>query len=170
MVVGFESVFRGVQTALKDARRHPWTKHLPHTKIMNRLGRLSDDIIKEAGLVARSQTDSLLKDLRAKRMPVDDKDGAVVLDSYFRGEPPFRKAKARQDFPDAFILAAARRLAVPFSFVCYVDLDFMVYRAEAFSVPDWVHVEMGDFSEETYFPASGSRDAIISGTLDLKQA
>jgi rRNA-processing protein FCF1 len=39
-------------------------------------------------------------------LPIDISHGKKVVDSYFRGNPPFKKQKNREDFPDAFIWQA----------------------------------------------------------------
>jgi len=59
-------------------------------------------------------------------------------------------------------------LFVPFSVDCELELDFSVYRSDVFHVPDWVHVDMGDFEEDYYFDASGCRLATVHGELLLQ--
>jgi hypothetical protein len=58
-------------------------------------------------------------------------------------------------------------ISVPISFEAEVELDFYVFRSEAFDVPDWVNVSMGDFEEDHYFEASGSRRARFNARLVL---
>lgn len=48
-------------------------------------------------------------------------------------------------------------LSIPIEFSAEVHLDFMVFRAEAFDVPDWVSVSIGDFEHDHYFDAEGYR-------------
>lgn len=48
-------------------------------------------------------------------------------------------------------------LSIPIAFSSEVLLDFLVYRAEAFDVPDWVSVSLGDFEHDHYFDAQGYR-------------
>jgi hypothetical protein len=43
------------------------------------------------------------------RVPIDPLDSSTVLQGYFRGDPPFKTVKSREDFPDAFIAQAALR-------------------------------------------------------------
>lgn len=59
-------------------------------------------------------------------------------------------------------------LFVPFSVDCELELDFGVYRSDVFHVPDWVHVDMGDFEEDYYFDASGCRLTTVHGELLLQ--
>jgi len=48
-------------------------------------------------------------------------------------------------------------LSVPITFSAEILLDFMVFRADAFDVPDWVSVSIGDFERDHYFEADGYR-------------
>lgn len=57
---------------------------------------------------------------------------------------------------------------VPFVVDCELELDFEVYRSNAFDVPAWVHVSIGDFERDHYFEASGCRPARVTGQLRLQ--
>jgi hypothetical protein len=58
-------------------------------------------------------------------------------------------------------------LTVPLAFEADLELQFSVYRMDAFSVPNWVRVRLGDFEEDHYFEASGSRRAAFWGRMVL---
>ncbi len=47
-------------------------------------------------------------------------------------------------------------------------LHFMVYRADAFDVPDWVSVSLGDFEKDHYFEAEGYRELAIQVPVSVK--
>ena len=59
-------------------------------------------------------------------------------------------------------------ISIPFTFTATVELEFYVYRMDTFSVPDWVHVSMGDFEKDHYFEASGSLRLQFKGDLSVK--
>jgi len=56
---------------------------------------------------------------------------------------------------------------VPFQFTCDADLDLQVFRSDAFSMPDWIHVSLGDFEEDHYFEGEANRELKISGWLSF---
>ena len=58
-------------------------------------------------------------------------------------------------------------VAVPFTFDAEVFLQFHVFRGESFSVPDWVHVDIGDFDDH-YFPASGYKTLTFSASVSAQ--
>jgi hypothetical protein len=47
-------------------------------------------------------------------------------------------------------------------------LSFSVFRSEAFDVPDWVSVSIGDFEEDHYFDAEGYRIVIAQVDLSVR--
>jgi hypothetical protein len=59
-------------------------------------------------------------------------------------------------------------VSVPLSFETTIELDFHVYRGDAFDVPDWVSVSYGDFEDDHYFEASGTREARYTARLVLE--
>jgi len=59
-------------------------------------------------------------------------------------------------------------MSVPMSFETTIDLDFYVYRGDAFDVPDWVSVSYGDFEDDHYFEASGTREGRYTARLVLE--
>ncbi|WP_404418214.1 PIN domain-containing protein [Brevundimonas vesicularis] len=54
------------------------------------------------------------------------------------------------------------------NFQTEVVLSFMIYRSEAYDVPDWVFVSHGDPEEDHYFEAEGERAISVSLTLAVK--
>lgn len=60
-------------------------------------------------------------------------------------------------------------ILVPFEFSCELQLDFMVYGPNSFSVDDWVSISFPrDFESSSYFEASGYRVGIVSGWISLR--
>lgn len=47
-------------------------------------------------------------------------------------------------------------------------LSFMVFRGDAFDVPDWVSVSLGDFENDHYFEAEGYHELIIQVPVSVK--
>jgi len=47
-------------------------------------------------------------------------------------------------------------LSTTITFTSDVEIEFPVYRGDAFSVPEWVSVSEGDFEKDDYFDATGS--------------
>ena len=58
--------------------------------------------------------------------------------------------------------------SVPFSVRLEALLEFNVYRADAFDVPNWVHVSIGDFEDDHYFEAEGYAELLIHGWLAFR--
>lgn len=276
--------------------RHRLLSEMTHAKELKGLADAGDDLVNNARDVSGQCCQKLLDRLEASIHPVSPDDTAVVLDSYFAGAPPFSEVKARNDFPDAFILEALKRLTtfgtreiqavtadarlgkaisdvsgvtrfesikdllassviqaaneilplakrwtpereaevvaelqkrnafltttmqslaesslfqetacgnipedngeatityigelsgltfdwadrdelgpgwigVPFGFECEAGLEFMVYRADSLHVPHWVNVDFGDFEEDHYFEASGSRKITVEGLATIR--
>lgn len=53
-------------------------------------------------------------------------------------------------------------------FECEVNLSFMVYKNDAFDLPDWVTVSYGDPEEDHYFDAEGGRRIAVKLVLAAK--
>jgi hypothetical protein len=58
-------------------------------------------------------------------------------------------------------------ILVPFEFICDAGLDLLVYRSDAFSMPDWIHVSIGDFEEDYYFEGEGNRKLRVKGRFSF---
>lgn len=56
----------------------------------------------------RQEFDSWSRHVGAENHPIKEHHGERVAKAYFSGKPPFKKAKAREDMPDAFILETVR--------------------------------------------------------------
>lgn len=59
-------------------------------------------------------------------------------------------------------------VSVPMSFETTIELDFSVFRGDGLDVPDWVSVSYGDFEDDHYFEASGTREARYTARLVLE--
>lgn len=59
-------------------------------------------------------------------------------------------------------------VSVPIAFQADLMLHFFVFRGDAFHVPDWVSIEMGDFEEDHSFEAEGERTFSCTANLSLK--
>jgi PIN domain len=58
-------------------------------------------------------------------------------------------------------------LLVPFKFETDADLDLFVFRMDAFSMPKWIEVTIGDFETDHYFEANANRRLKVSGELSF---
>jgi rRNA-processing protein FCF1 len=61
-------------------------------------------------------------------------------------------------------------ISVPFLLRMEADVEFSVFRGDAFDVPDGVFVHYGDFEEESHFESSATVDIEISATLVIEFA
>jgi len=71
------------------------------------------------------------------------------------------------DWDEAIPLAEGL-VSVPVYITCSLGLSFYVYRGEAFDVPDWVNVSLGDFEHDHYFEASAERTGRFTANLILE--
>lgn len=84
--------------------------------------------------IAKSQIDGVIKNLIANWetfknktsmtvLPIDKNHGRLVMNAYFKGEPPFKKRKNRSDIPDAFIYYTLQDLLKDNTKVVFVSSD-----------------------------------------------
>lgn len=71
----------------------------------------------------QSRIDTWLREARVAAVPIAPAHGGRVLGRYFSGRPPFRQAKNRQDFPDAFVWEAVIDLIGRSSGIHFVTND-----------------------------------------------
>lgn len=72
---------------------------------------------------ARSDFEEWLIELAAQMHPIDASHGVKVIDAYFKGHPPFREKKRRDDIPDAFIWQTVLDIAQQYGEVIVVSSD-----------------------------------------------
>jgi hypothetical protein len=65
----------------------------------------------ELSIFAEQEFHDWAAKLSAVHHPIPDSHGIRVVDAYFRGEPPFREPRRREDFPDAFAWQAILDIA-----------------------------------------------------------
>tara|TARA_R110002096_G_scaffold344921_2_gene537992 strand:- start:264681 stop:265568 length:888 start_codon:yes stop_codon:yes gene_type:complete len=73
-----------------------------------------DNLIKELCTfekVCIGDTMGMARELGFKKIELLNQDALAILEDYFAGNPPFKNAKSREDFPDAFILSQIRQLS-----------------------------------------------------------
>jgi hypothetical protein len=85
---------------LTRLRRHPL-----HDSIQTQLGSILHNLPKSDDCID-ANFDEWLKGVNAIVHPVQDHHGQKVVNAYFDGTAPFKAAKRRDDFPDAFIWQA----------------------------------------------------------------
>lgn len=59
-------------------------------------------------------------------------------------------------------------LMVPFSFKTESELDVHVFRSDAFSMPDWIDVDVGDFESDYYFDGTACRTLEVTGNISFR--
>jgi hypothetical protein len=59
-------------------------------------------------------------------------------------------------------------IEVPISYTTEVEVFFSVFRGDAFDVPEWASVDIGDFEEEVFFDASGELPIKVATSLVVK--
>ena len=59
----------------------------------------------------------------ASIVPILEQDAQRAFESYFHGKPPFKRAKNRDDIPDAFIFEAVNRIAQKVGHLFFVTQD-----------------------------------------------
>ena len=100
--------------------------------------------------------------------------GIVIRHQEIPGDNQEAYAEVVGDFTDLdFEWEAAESLgegivSIPMTFKSFLSLQFSVYRGDAFSMPDWVQVTHGDYEDDHYFRAHGTREAEFSGRLVLE--
>ncbi|MEX1231680.1 MAG: PIN domain-containing protein [Planctomycetaceae bacterium] len=100
--------FQKAIRALSDRRFH---SKLTARKEIDELMPQLEQMKEEAHALAKEEVQDFVKDLDAQVIAVGPDDGQDVIASYFAGSAPFAAPKRRDDFPDAFIFCAVRRLA-----------------------------------------------------------
>jgi rRNA-processing protein FCF1 len=101
--LGTAEVFASARKALSDLRR------LVPDEAQARVAAFEDDLAGEFAKIekaARSIFEHWVKRTEANVVPTGTTHGRRALTRYFKGEPPFRGPKARQDIPDGFVLEA----------------------------------------------------------------
>ena len=59
-------------------------------------------------------------------------------------------------------------LSVGITFESFLEVWFYVYRGDAFDVPSWVEVSLGDFEDDHYFDASGTIHGKFNALLSIE--
>lgn len=90
--------------------RHPWTKELTSVGDLQAVANYLESIADELRGIANTQIQILIDRMQGNTINVASHHGANVMRDYFAGSSPFKKAKSREDIPDAFI------------FQCIIDL------------------------------------------------
>jgi len=94
-----------------------------------------------------NQASSILdhRSVRSEKIPSDDQEGVIS----FHDDPSNVTISEFHDWGGGAITASA-------SFTSDVELEFAVFRGDAYTVPEWVSVSEGDFEKDHYFEATGA--------------
>jgi len=87
------------------------------------------EIISSAGLFF----EDWLKSIDAQKVSICATQSRAAMEAYFKGHPPFRQPKTRDDIPDSFIFQAIRKIAneIKGSTICFVSADKKLRMAAA---------------------------------------
>ena len=158
--------FASVDELMKDASIIAAREGLEAEKRWQKLKlELTAEMLEHAAseFVAKRQ-DALIayKTVRSKEIPDDNHEALITM----YNDPENLSFGDYEDFGSGW-------LSVPIEFETGVLIDFLVYRSDAFDVPEWVSVSYGDPEEEHYFEAQGNIRIRVSLTLavhvDLSQ-
>jgi hypothetical protein len=97
------------------------------------------------------------KEIRDPSIP-EDNHTAVI---HSNGSPSDVSVGKVEDWGGGF-------LRCPVTFSVEANLSFMVYRGDAFDVPDWVSVSFGDLEKDHYFEAEGYREVVVNVDVSIK--
>lgn len=118
-----------------------------------------DEILSAVESFVKSDGGDLLswQEVHGSEIP-DDNNSALI--SMF-GEPSNIDIQDVQDWGGGIL-----RYSLSYESECL--LSFHVYRADAFSVPDWVSVTMGDPEEDHYFDAEGYANVAVDVDVTVR--
>ncbi|TCM10349.1 PIN domain-containing protein [Sphingomonas sp. PP-CC-3G-468] len=97
------------------------------------------------------------KSVWSERIPSDENEGRIT----------FHDRPADLVFSD-FLEWGSGDLTTTATFTSDVQIDFMVFRGDTYSVPDWVSVDEGDFEKDHYFEATGAVRVAVKIELSLQ--
>ncbi len=167
-----------VKGEVVSQQQHDMSEHLAKIKAVSdamlritddaQLTTASRDIEKIATDIATRASDLLATEfknwmgtVKAIEHSVHPEHGARVVEAYFKGEPPFRAPKARDDFPDAFIWQTALDLVKAHGELTIVSADGRLRAvAEEHNQMDAYH------SLESFIDDSECQDALEELTID----
>lgn len=106
----FVDDFDKMSIAFRRFVRHPWTKELKSEGGLRAVEGQLEGVLEDLQNVADHQIQLVIDQMHGNIVSIADHHGSKVMRSYFLGSSPFKKAKSREDIPDAFI------------FQCIIDL------------------------------------------------
>lgn len=106
------------------------------------------------GHVSNIICDHLIND---PSIPEDNNEASVSSANVYKIEFDFKSAESYGE----------GLLSVPIEVEAELELEFYVFRSEAYEVPFWVSVSIGDFEKDHYFDAYGYQNGRFTGRLVL---
>jgi hypothetical protein len=131
-----------------------WEGHFDIVK--SRIKRREADILKD--LENRLINEICTKTIEHPEIPEDNNEAWVASASILEISLDW---EAAESFGEGL-------LSIPLQFEADVDLEFSVFRSDSFEVADWVKVFFGDFEEDHYFEACGSRRACYQARVVME--
>jgi len=107
-------------------------RRLPSTEIENFLAEFQEkfeSLQKQMPTFVEAEFKEWVKRLDAVVHPIGESHGVNVAHAYFRGDPPFREKKKREDFPDALIWQTVLDLTTEVNSLCFVSGDKMLLKS-----------------------------------------
>jgi len=106
----FENTINQGHTSIKQVLSHSWSEGIQDINVIKEVEKILTDAKANTHDISNEKVQELIKMMDAEVLSVEDHHGRHVIISYFVGEPPFKKIKNREDFPDAFIFQCAKDL------------------------------------------------------------
>lgn len=87
--------------------KHPWLEGMQAVDKLKEIDKELDPIREDSFELSNRKISDFLNNLHAEILEIENYHGNKIIQSYFKGSPPFRNVKSREDFPDAFIFECA---------------------------------------------------------------
>ena len=108
-----EKMEEDVKTAIAAShqlKKNSWFNELDGSYALNEADNYLKKVLPEIQNIVERKVGATLKDMSANIVPIKEHHGCNVINDYFNGNPPFKDAKSREDFPDSFIYQCVKDL------------------------------------------------------------
>ena len=102
-----------VKKTTKKLLRDPWSSTLDSRADVEALLNWFNENANSVDELANDRANAVLEELSPRILPIKGEHARSAFAKYFRGDPPYRSVKSRDDIPDAFILESLRDIENP---------------------------------------------------------
>jgi hypothetical protein len=141
----FLATVNDLERSLRKALRHYWFNDWPSKDCTETAYEQLLENKKDIDEFLKTKIDEILKQMGVIILPVQDNHGKAVLQSYFKGILPFRVAKSREDFPDAFIFEALKGFGIDQPGAHFIGADKRLSSAVTGLEGIILHPDIGEF-------------------------